>query len=431
MLRTLLAVLALTCPALGQAETHTESLATKHFEVHFRPLSRAGAFVEREAARAERDHAEICAALGLEPKGRYQLFLYDDIEDLSVTTGTRGNGGFSAGTASHIPVNNDQTRFHELVHIIAFSRLEKAGKERRNLFFAEGLANALLEHVHGVPVHAVARFYLDRKALPPLAEMTGVSDFYVWLGARAGFNAYDVAGSYLRFLLDTYGAKQTSDYYMGATASAAFGVDEARLEKDWLGALARFDLRTEVLTLLDERHGASVRMMLDLAQPPGLPAEILGAPQDWISLLDQPLQPQNAAEWKRGKGGIVGRSTLGEWSICELGSELYGDCAIRATIHTPQPSPLMVRLSAANQGLLVNGTFLYRNGESHAHSPLASMDGTRRRTDFVLVRRAGTIEIWIEERRVLTTDVEPTPAPIGIGFHQGEVRFEDVRVRRL
>ncbi len=431
MLRTLVVLLSLACAALAQDSSHTASLATKHFDVRYRPMSRAGAFVEREAARAERDHAEICAALGLELKGRYQLFLYDDVEDLSATTGTIGNAGFSAGDASHIPVNNDQTRFHELVHIIAYGRFEKAGDEPRNLFFAEGLANALLEHVHGVPVHSVARFYLDRGALPVLAEMTGASDFYGWLGARPGFNAYDVAGSYLRYLLDTYGAKKTTRYYMGASANAAFGQDEDRLEKKWREALARFELRPEVAALLDERHGASVSWMLDLARPAGLPPDLLGEPEDWISLLDQSLHAQNGAQWTRVRDGIVGKSALGEWSICELGSQLFGDCAIRATIHTAQPSPLMVRLSPANQGLLVNGTFLYRNGEPHAYSPLASMDGARRRTDFLLVRRSGLIEIWIDERRVLSTDADPTQSTVGIGFHQGEVRFEDVRVRRL
>ncbi|MCC6407400.1 MAG: hypothetical protein IT453_09550 [Planctomycetes bacterium] len=431
MLRSMLAALLLAAAALAQSPTHTATLATKHFDVRYEPGSRAGAFVEREAARAERDHAEICEALGIEPKGRYQLFLYDDVADLSATTGTSGTGGFSAEDQSHVPVNNDQTRFHELVHIIAYGRLQKAGSEPRNLFFAEGLANALLEHVHGVPVHSVARFYLDRDALPPLAEMTGAADFYAWLGARSGFNAYDVAGSYLRFLLDTYGAKKTTRYYMGASASVAFGVDEAKVEKAWREALARFELRPEVAALLEERHGASVTMMLDLARPPGLPPELLGSPKDWTSLLDRALAPQNGAEWKRVKDGIVGKSPLGEWSICELGTELYGDCVVRAKIHTSQPSPLMLRLSAANQALLVNGTFVYRNGESHAFSQLASMDGARRQTDFVFVRRAGKLEIWIDERRVLSTDADATPSTVGIGFHQGEVRFEDVRVRRL
>jgi hypothetical protein len=431
MLRTLLAVLTLACAALAQDSTHTAALATEHFEVRYRPGSKAGALVEREAWRAERDLAEICAALGLGVAGRYRLFLYDDLEDLALTTGVGGTGGFSAGDASHVPVDNDQTRFHELVHIVAHDRVAEAGGEPRSLFFAEGLSNALLVFVHGVHVHAVARYYLDERALPPLKELTEASDFYAWLGARPGFNAYDVAGSFLRYLLDTHGAKKTLRYYGGASSSAAFGSDLAKLERAWLEALRRFELRPEVRALLVERHGASARLMLDLARPPGLPPELLGAPKDWSSLLDQALHPQNGAEWKRERDGIVGKSSAGEWSICELGSELFGDCAIRATIHTPQPSPLLVRLSAANQGLLVNGTFVYRNGESHAHSPLASMDGARRRTDFVLTRRAGVLEVWIDERRVLSTDAENTPATVGIGFHQGEVRFEDVRVRRF
>ncbi len=431
MFRALAAALSLACFVLAQESSHTASLATKHFDVRYKPGSRAGAFVEREAAEVERDYAEICAALGLEPKGRYRLFLYDDVEDLSKTTGTSGNAGFSAGDASHVPVGSDQTRFHELVHIVVYDRAPKAGDEPRNLFVAEGLANALLEHVHGVHVHAVARYYLDQKALPSLSEMAGASDFYTWLGARPGFNAYDVAGSFFRHLLDTHGAKKTLRYYGGASSNAAFGVDAAKLERAWLEALGRFELRPEVRALLEERHGASARMIVELARPPGLPPELLGAPKDWTSLLDQPLHPQNGAEWKRERDGIVGRSSAGEWSICELGSELIGDCAIRATIHTPQPSPLMVRLSAANQGLLVNGTFVYRNGQPHAHSPLASMDGARRRTDFVLVRRGGVLEVWIDERRALSTDAETSPATVGIGFHQGEVRFEDVRVRRF
>jgi hypothetical protein len=431
MLRALLAVLLLACAALAQESTHTAFLATKHFDVRYKPLSRAGAFVEREAARAERDHAEICAALGVELKGRYQLFLYDDVADLSATTGTSGNAGFSAGDASHIPVNNDQTRFHELVHIIALARLEKAGNESRNLFVAEGLANALLVHVHGVHVHAVARYYLDQKALPPLAEMAGASDFYAWLGARPGFNAYDVAGSFFRYLLDTHGAKKTVRYYGGASSSAAFGVDAAKLERAWLEALGRFELRPEVRTLLEERHGASARLMLELAQPAGLPAELLGSATDWIDVTDAKLSPEDGAEWKRTREGIVAKNPDGVWSLCDLGSELYSDCAVRATIHTAAPIPIQLRLGQGNQAMLVNGTFVYRFGEPFAHSPLASMDANRKLTDFVLVRRAGKLEVWIDGRRCLSVDAENTASPIGLGFHGGEVRFERVLVRKL
>lgn len=427
----LLLVLGTRLSAAPQADSHTGVLATEHFEVRYRPGSKAGAFVEREAAKAERDLADICAALKLELGGRYKLYLYDDVEDLSRTTGTAGNAGFSAGDSSHVPVQNDQTRFHELVHIVAYDRLEKAGDEPRNLFFAEGLANALLVHVHGLHVHSVARYYLDEKVLPPLAEMTGAADFYAWLGARPGFNAYDVAGSYLRFLLDTYGPKKTARYYAGAPASAAFGADAEKLERAWREALAKYELRPETKTLLAERHADSARLLAELALPAGLPAEILGKPADWRSLLGEELRPANGASWKRVKDGVVGKCDEAAWSVCELGADPYGDCAVRATIHTPTPCPIQVRLGAGNQAMLVNGTFLYRGEQPVAHSSLASMGAGRTVTDFVLVRRAGKIEIWIDGRRCVTTDADPAPCPVGIAFHQGEARFEDVRVRKL
>jgi hypothetical protein len=59
------------------------------------------------------------------------------------------------------------------------------------------------------------------------------------------------------------------------------------------------------------------------------------------------------------------------------------------------------------------------------------MNANRKTTDFVLVRRHGKIQIWIDGRKVLTTSADPTPKPPGIGFHGGRVVFENVRVREF
>jgi hypothetical protein len=117
--------------------------------------------------------------------------------------------------------------------------------------------------------------------------------------------------------------------------------------------------------------------------------------------------------------------------VCELGTDLYADCAVIAKIHTPRPTPIQIRLGAKNQAMLVNGTFLYRDDEPVTSSPLASMKEGRTVTELVLVRRAGTVEIWVDGRRCVTTKSDDAPSAVGIAFHQGEVRFEDVRVRRL
>src|SRR5688572_7594431 len=86
---------------------------TEHFTIRFRPGSRAAAAVDRIAVMAEREFATIAKALDLKPEGGLELHLYDDLAELVAVTRTRGNAGFSAGNTSHVPYDNDQTRFHE------------------------------------------------------------------------------------------------------------------------------------------------------------------------------------------------------------------------------------------------------------------------------------------------------------------------------
>src|SRR5262245_1906224 len=103
---------------------------TGHFTIRFRPGCRAAATVDRIAVLAEREFAAITKALDLKPEGGLELHIYDDLAELVAVTKTRGNAGFSAGNASHLPYDNDQTRFHEMVHLIA-CRIPKSGKEPR------------------------------------------------------------------------------------------------------------------------------------------------------------------------------------------------------------------------------------------------------------------------------------------------------------
>ncbi len=192
---TLVILCVAVCGVTASPEkTHTGSITTKHFDVLYRPNSRAGASAERTAAMAERELENICTALKIDNDGRYKLYLYDGVGELLAITKTQGNSGFSSDDAMHIPFDNDQTRFHEMVHVVAH-RMPKTGKEPRNMFFVEGLANALLEYVHGNNVHAIAKFAKKNKRLPKLNEMTSQPDFYQWMRGRPKLNAYDVAAS--------------------------------------------------------------------------------------------------------------------------------------------------------------------------------------------------------------------------------------------
>jgi len=417
----------LACAAAARAEdppaappsplTGTEK--TEHFTIRYRPGSRAAASVDRAAAMAERDLARICEQLKLKVSGDYELALYDDVEDLLTTTGTTGNGGFSAGKASHVPWDNDQTRCHELVHIVAAQLLPKTGNETRNLFAAEGLANALLEFVHGVPVHAVAAWYEREGRLPPLSEILDAPDFYAWMREHPGFNAYDVAGSWYRWLLDTHGPAKVVRYYGGTPAKAAFGSDVDALDKAWRKMLAGFALRPETANLLAVRNGG--------ARGDASVKELLADGRGWTQLLPT-IGPGG---WTKDANGLTGANPTGEWSVLELGLVPYRDCVVRAHVKTPNPAAIQVRLGPKNCAMLVNGTFVYRSGEPAAHAPSPSIGPSRKETDLVLVRRGGVLEVWVDGAKAVSCEASNEQSPVGIGVALGTAVFDDVRVKPL
>jgi hypothetical protein len=432
-------ILVLLLFALARAgeetTTHTGTYETKHFTIRYRPGSRAGASVERTGAAAERDLDRIFTALALKPQGHYDLWLYDDLRELHLLTGSDGNAGFSSGTPadapyrSHIPYDADQTRFHEMVHIVAADRV---AFKTPNMFFNEGLANALLEHVDGVHVHAIAKWYRAHGKLPAIAEMTGAADFYAFLSAHPGLDTYDIAASWFRFLIDTHGIEKVKKYYGGAAPKAAFGQDEAALEKTWFAALDAYVMRPEVETLLCQRHGEDADFTHVV--PQDLPAELLGKPEDWISLLDAKLRPVAAADWKRTKDGISATwtaGTPGDWSVCELGDELLGDCVVRAKVKSSGAGGLQLRLGPENQLMLVNGTFVYRDGSPVAHAPFPSMAVAKKDVDLALIRRGSELTVYVNGTKVLTLDAAGSPTRPGIAIVGGAATFTDVRYRKL
>ncbi len=413
----------------GPEATHTGVVKTKRFTIHYRPGSRAAADVDRQAVAAERDLDRIAAALETTPKGPFHLWLYDDLLELSQATDTQGTGGFSAFDASHVPFGNDQTRLHELVHIVTYE-WPKSGPEVRNMFLVEGIANAVLEFVHGVHVHAVAAYYKKGGRLPPLAEMTDTPDFYAWIRAHPRFDAYDVAASWMRFLLDTYGPAKVKRYYTGTPAKTAFGADAAALEKAWHVSLEKYVLRPEVETLLAQRHGVDARFK-PFAE--GVPAPLLGKPEDWTSLLGQELKPDRPDAWKKEGAALSASNSTDEWIACDLGAETRGDCVVRVKVATTGYTPVQVRFGPDNQVMLVQpGTFLFRGEQVAASDPAVKLPLASAKLDVVVVRQGAHLQVFVDGRAALDTQ-EGTegPRPIGVGINKGSARFEDVRVRAL
>ncbi|MHC4471231.1 MAG: hypothetical protein ACYTDY_03630 [Planctomycetota bacterium] len=444
-MRTLLVVTLALCIAPislagSERDTHTGKLATVHFDVKFRPGSRAAAAAERDGAMAERDFADITKKLAFTPEGRFTIYLYDDVPELWLITGQKAVqglsiGALSAGRETHVAHGMDQTRYHELAHLVT-ARLPKTGNEKRSMFFPDGLANALLEYVSGVHVHAVAKFHRQRNEVPRLGDLVR-GDFYAWQRENPKVGGYDIGGSYFRFLLDTYGAQKVKRYYSGTPAKDTFGVNESKLESAWHTALDAYQLRPEVETLLHQRRGELARFTEFDADPDKrIPKELLGKPKDWKSLVKEKLQPRDDAEWKREGKEIAGTFEGGGWHVCDLGTKKYKSCVVRARIRTENIlAGIQLQLGEGCCAMLVgNGTFIYSHNRGTASSPQRTVSPNGE-VDLMLVRRGNRMEVWVDGIKRVEGTVDPAPQPVGIGFHCGQGKgtayFADVRVRVL
>jgi hypothetical protein len=402
------------------------SAATEHFEIRFREGSRAEASVDRVAALVEGDLARILQELGLDEfRARIRLCLYDDVAELQRVTGVPA-AGFSVPLCSHVPHDNDQTRVHELVHVVA-ERFSERGPEQRNLFFAEGLANAVLRFVDGVHVDCVAAFHRRRGDLPAIAEVQALTDFYAWLQEHPHVGSYDVAGSWMRFLLDAHGAAAVRRYYKGVSAKDAFGADTAELESRWHAHLDAVRLRAGTLRLLQQRLG---RSPAERDPEAAVLATVLEPESAWTRVGRDALADGAAIE-ADGDGAafvLAGQPNAGDWCEARFGIDRT-DAVVRCTAE-PRESCFGVKIQLGHdcQAMVLRGqgAFLYRGGQPAAHvGDVAFGESVR----IVLRRRAGRATMWVDGRLVLDGDVGPAEAPLGIGCVGGAARFRDVAVR--
>ncbi|HLQ36781.1 MAG TPA: hypothetical protein VK348_03200 [Planctomycetota bacterium] len=428
--------LLLACPeaaAQERASPLTGRERTAHFELHFRPGSRAEASVDRLAAVVEDDLARILKELGL-PAFPYtiRLFLYDDVAELQKVTGV-SSGGHSSPLESHVPHDNDQTRVHELVHVVA-EKFSEHGPEDRNLFMAEGLANAVLRFVTGVPVDAVAAFYRRRGQLPAMAEVHALKDFYAWLGQHPGVNGYDIAGSWMRYLLDTYGADKVRQYYKGVPVREAFGAELAAIEQGWHARLEKVQLRPGLLALLTERAAVTAA-----ERNPGeaeLGPRVLGPAAEWQSLGAAQLHAGDPARGEQ-HGGLEllllsGDKTQGDWCVARLGKLPFCDAIVRCTAEPLAGCyGVQIQLGGKCQGMVLRGqgAFLYNEAGAAGHDAHAQLG--QQPVQIVLRRQGGKASVWIDGKMVAEAAVDGTAAPLGIGCVGGKARFSAVAVRKL
>ncbi|MBL8768759.1 MAG: hypothetical protein JNL94_15395 [Planctomycetes bacterium] len=408
----------------------TGVVKTDHFVIRFREGSRAEASVDRVMVAAEADLARILARLEFPQFSEtITLYLYDDVVELRKITQTQSDG-VSVTRTSHVPHDNDQTRLHELVHVVAEFLPEK-GDEPRSLFFAEGIANAVLEHVHGIHVHSVAAFEMRRGMLPSLDELHRDPDFYGWLARHPGVNGYDIGGSYVLHLFETYGVKKTRRYYKGASAKEAFGKSLADVEKGWHARLAKVQLRPGLEQLLRERSGQPAQFT-KYVEPDGLlTPQLLGPPAEWTALKPKQATGNGVGSFARDGDAWVleGPRDSGDWAECVLSDATYGDAWVKCRAE-PVGDCFGVKLILGPkcQALLIGGgSFIYTDIGGIAHD--ADVKCAGKPVDIVLRRVGGKATVWFDGVKVLEANVPGDAAPVSIGVVQGSAKFTDVAVR--
>ena len=420
---------------VGRSAELTRFAVTEHFCLHARPGSRAAAALDRVAWMIEDEYEALLTRMEwhghVDERAPFHLFLYDDVDDLLHTTGTSGNAGFSTARESHIPWDNDQTRQHELVHIVA-AAVPPTGEDSRNMFLVEGIANAFLRFVHGVPVHSVAAYELDRDSLPALSTLLS-GDFYTYLSRNPGFNGYDIGGSFVLFLLDTHGASATSQYYFGRTVFSAFGCPLEELELEWRTFLQAQELRPELRELLGERRGDGGDFANATAGP-ALDSSILEPAQAWTPILAELEldRTEGGGQWARGGDGTSGETSSGaDWSIVRTPTAAK-DTIVHAEFTAGESCwGVQVRIGKAVQAMLLGqGTFLYAE-DQHG---VAFSDRWKlvpgERYELFLRLRDRRAELWVNgEYRLQAENLQGESGFVGVGVVGGSVEFTELRMR--
>lgn len=206
-----------------------QTYATERLVLRYPPDHPWASDLESHAERFEQALAAIETALEIEVREPITMFLYRDDTQGKALTGRPLAYAEAERRAVHQGPTN--TPGHELVHVVALDM----GYAQTGLF-GEGLA-VWLDGQPGAYHHARAAELLRAGTLPSLDAL--LDDF------RAQEQGYPAAGSFVGWILETYGLDALRRLYPVRDLRAAFpqvvGKSVAELEEAWRAALEEAD----------------------------------------------------------------------------------------------------------------------------------------------------------------------------------------------
>jgi hypothetical protein len=198
----------------------SHTVTSAHYMFHMAP----GDLVD--TTWQERYYAWVIVQLQVQPNERLQYFKYRNRAHITQVTGRATNGFAEPGTLRfHTiwPVDN-----HEGVHTLVIQYIGHP-----TALFNEGVAVAhhmdplrgdLTPRWSGTPIHMIARQAEEAHRIPALSSLLTSQGFFEFDSQVM----YPVAGSFVRYLIDTYGLQRFKALLTGAMFTDAPSTTQSR-----------------------------------------------------------------------------------------------------------------------------------------------------------------------------------------------------------
>ena len=223
---------------------------TAHFEIFYaRELETE---IENIVDDCEFQYTQVAAYLtpegaGLSRKVRAYIYASPEQKKRLIGAGsTSVEDPFGHGFHIHAQGFPHPVLKHELAHVftVPWSPL----KLSLNIGIHEGIAVAADWDENRLTPHQWAKAMRQMEIAPPLSAVMGIG---FW--GHAGSRSYLLAGSFVRFLVDTYGIEKFKKVFPTGNFVKHYERDLQSLEAEWIGFLASVPLRNEDLTYASYR----------------------------------------------------------------------------------------------------------------------------------------------------------------------------------
>lgn len=242
-------------------------IETPHFIIHYSRTPEIEAEIELIAADHEFRYHQVVSQLGVEPPDKLVSFYFADRDekyrlhgsrDVEMAKPWRGEIYLEHRAFPHSSLR------HEIAHAVAAEFGDPLwGVSTRPILgipmlvspgLVEGLAVAV-DWPSGYErpnPHELVRVIQALGKQPSIDQLLGLSFF-----SMSSAQGYTTAGSFLRFLLDRYGAAKVRELYRtGGDFHAAYGLPLEHLEREWREMLATITIPADMVEAQKERFRA-------------------------------------------------------------------------------------------------------------------------------------------------------------------------------